>query len=97
MSTSPLPNNVAVGDCLATARLPVAVNVPVAGSYNSALARYPVAPPSPSVTSTFPLGNNVAVVASATTFMLPVREKTTSRTVTCAVVEPPATLVTVSV
>jgi hypothetical protein len=37
MSTSPLPNNVAEWLALATVMLPVAVNVPSAGTYSSAL------------------------------------------------------------
>ena len=44
MSTFPLGNNVAVWPSLATVMLPVAVNVPAAGSYSSALARYPLPP-----------------------------------------------------
>ena len=38
MSTIPLPNKAAKWSSLATVMLPVAVNVPSAGSYNSALA-----------------------------------------------------------
>ncbi len=39
---------------------PVALQVPVAGSYSSAVAREPVAE-NPPVTSTLPLGSSVAV------------------------------------
>ena len=59
MSTFPSSNNVAVWYCLATAMLPVAVNVQAAGSYSSALASHPLA--NPPATSTSPLPNNVAV------------------------------------
>jgi hypothetical protein len=40
--------------------LPVGVQIPVAGSYSSALDKAPV-PAKPPVTSTFPLGSNVTV------------------------------------
>ena len=41
---------------------PVALQVPVAGSYSSALASWPpLDPPSPPATSTLPLGSKVAV------------------------------------
>jgi hypothetical protein len=60
ISTFPFGNNVAVCRSLAEFILPVAVNVPVAGSYSSALARYWV-PWDPPAKSTIPLGNNVAV------------------------------------
>src|SRR5258707_3700659 len=43
-------------------RLPVALHVPVAGSYSSALLRK-LTPLNPPATSTLPLGNNVAVCA----------------------------------
>ena len=61
MSTFPFGNNVAVWPVLAMAMLPVAVNVPAAGSYSSALARTRPLPSSPPAMSTFPLPNNVAV------------------------------------
>src|SRR6476660_8977612 len=44
----------------AVLRLPVNVQVPVAGSYNSALAKLPL-PKSPPATSTLPLASNVEV------------------------------------
>jgi hypothetical protein len=46
--------------------LPVAVNVPAPGSYNSAVASSP-----PPAMSTFPLGNNVAVGRVLASVMLP--------------------------
>jgi hypothetical protein len=65
MSTIPLGNKVAVCPSLATAMLPVAVNVPAAGSKISALARDVLTPASdtsvPPAMSTIPLGNNVVV------------------------------------
>nr|WP_240360513.1 hypothetical protein [Pyxidicoccus caerfyrddinensis] len=56
-STLPEGNSVAVWLWRAVASAPVGLQVPVAGSYTSALARGP-APP---VTSTMPEGNSVAV------------------------------------
>ena len=59
-STLPLGSNVAVCKERAMLRLPVAVQVPLAGSYSSALVKTtPV--PCPPATSTLPLGSNVAV------------------------------------
>jgi len=55
-----------VGPYRATVMLPVVVNVPLAGSYNSAVA------PTPLTTSTFPLGRSVAVSELSGTVMLPV-------------------------
>src|SRR5205807_2568816 len=57
--TMPLGNNVAVFADRPLFRLPVTVQVPVAGSYSSALGRAPLL--SPPATSTLPLGNCVAV------------------------------------
>ena len=62
--TFPFGSKVAVWERLAAVMLPVTVNVPAPGSKSSALARVPsspLAPPSPPTTSTFPLGNKVAV------------------------------------
>ena len=73
MSTLPVDNNVAVWLSLATAILPVAVNVPTAGLYNSALAKVAVAFPPPAM-RTIPLGNKVAVWCHLATVMLPVAE-----------------------
>ena len=44
-------------------RLPVTVQLPLAGSYSSALVRKlePIKSVTPAATSTLPLGNNVAV------------------------------------
>ena len=72
MSTFPLGSNVAVWTNLAVVMLPVAVNVPVAGSYSSALARVAAAVSPPPVMSTFPLGSNVAVWSYLAVVMLPV-------------------------
>src|SRR5947208_1697550 len=41
--------------------LPVALHIPVAGSYSSALAKMPTSNSKPPATSTCPLGSNVAV------------------------------------
>jgi hypothetical protein len=71
MSTFPLLSNVAVCISLVASMPPVAVNVPVAGSNSSALARASVSP-SPPATSTFPVGSKVAVCKSLATVMLPV-------------------------
>jgi hypothetical protein len=58
-STLPLGSNVAVWAKRALVRLPVALHIPLAGSYSSALVReLPLYPPA---TSTLPLGSNVAV------------------------------------
>src|SRR4029077_14255336 len=68
-STLPLGSNVAV--CLARPmlRLPVALPVPLAGSYSSALLG---GPPSPPATSTLPLGSNVAVCLARRMLRVPV-------------------------
>ena len=89
MSTFPLGNNVAVCPALDMVMLPMAENVPIPGSYSSALAIF--LPPQPPAMSTFPLGNNVAVSSSLATVMLPVGTKTP-----CGIVVPaaPAELVT---
>jgi hypothetical protein len=55
--------------------LPVAANVPVAGSYNSALAR-DLEESCPPVISMFPPGNKVAVCDALAEVMLPVGAKT---------------------
>jgi hypothetical protein len=55
-----LDNKVAVCLSRAALRLPVTVQFPLAGSYNSALAKTPVLP-TPAATSVLPFGNNVAV------------------------------------
>jgi uncharacterized membrane protein len=52
--------------------LPVAVNIPVTGSYSSALARTVVTYQTPPVMSTFPLLNNVAICPALAVVMLPV-------------------------
>ena len=57
----PLGSKVAVSSRRAVLRLPVGVQVLVAGSYNSALARVPLAAGNPPATSTIPLGSKVAV------------------------------------
>ena len=57
---------------LAAVMLPVAVNVPAAGSYSSALASIAAAVARPPAMSTFPLGNNVAVCPYLPAVMLPV-------------------------
>jgi hypothetical protein len=89
MSTFPLGNNVAVCESLAAVILPVAVKVPVAGLYSSALARS-----KPPAMSTFPLDNRVAVCSDLATVMLPVATKTPCNTVVPVVpaelVAPPA-------
>ena len=51
--------------------LPVAVHTPVAGSYNSALAKVPLMLPPPA-TSTCPFGSNVAVCKEREVVILPV-------------------------
>src|SRR6185369_7799012 len=74
-STFPLPSSVAVWLTHGTLSEPVAVQVAVAGSYNSALAtaepvtELPVIPPA---TSTLPFGSNVAVCSVLPTFIDPV-------------------------
>jgi hypothetical protein len=70
-STLPLGNKVAVCT-LPFVTLPVAVNVPEAGSYNSALDKKPK-PLKPPVTKTLPLGNKVAVCDLRLVAMLPVK------------------------
>ena len=52
--------------------LPVAVHVPVAGSYSSALAKGCSQSSMPPATSTCPFGSNVAVCESRAVAMLPV-------------------------
>jgi hypothetical protein len=61
--------------------LPVAVNVPAAGSYSSALARADVSRHPPTM-STLPLGKSVAVCEFLATVVLPVGVKAPSGTVT---------------
>ena len=56
-STLPSGSKVAVSPCRAVPRLPVAVQVPLAGSYSSALARLALVLVPPA-TSTLPLGSN---------------------------------------
>ena len=58
--TIPLGSKVAVSSSRAVLGLPVGVQVPLGGSYNSALARGAVTP-NPPATSTIPLGSKVAV------------------------------------
>ena len=70
-STFPPGNKVAVCSSRAVLRLPVNVQVPVAGSYNSALARLPL-PKLPPATSTLPLASNVAVCRKRPVLRLPV-------------------------
>ncbi len=61
-STLPLLSNVAVWLERAVVMLPVRVNVPVVGSYNSLVAiGMPLPLPLPPATSTLPLLSNVAV------------------------------------
>ena len=75
MSIRPLDNKVALGAAPATVMLPVAVNVPAPGSYNSAGAN---CCPQGSVTttppaiSTIPSGSNVAECSLRSTTKLPV-------------------------
>jgi uncharacterized membrane protein len=52
--------------------LTVAANVPVTGSYSSALARIVVAPDVPPTMSTFPFCNKVAVCPLLAVVILPV-------------------------
>ena len=59
-STMPLGSKVAVCLSRALLRLPVAVQLLLARSYNSALARTPFIP-TPPAASAMPLGSNVAV------------------------------------
>jgi len=61
-NTCPFNSNVAVCPERAVVRLPVAVHIPVAGSYSSALAKT-VNPslPTPPATNTCPFNSNVAV------------------------------------
>jgi len=59
-STMPLGRRVAVWESRAVLKLPVSEQVPVAGSYSSALVRAPV-PSFPPATSTVPLSSNVDV------------------------------------
>ena len=59
-------------DHLATVMLPVAANVPAAGSYSSALARTLPLALLPPAMMTVPLPNNVAVALALATLMLPV-------------------------
>src|SRR5207248_3280546 len=74
-STVPLVSNVALCKSRAVLRLPVKVQVPLSGSYSSALAIGGEGKviSSPAATSTFPSGNNVAVFADRPLFRLPVR------------------------
>jgi len=74
MSTFPLNSNVAVWNALATVMLPVAVKVPNAGSYSSALASDRETPTPPAM-RTLPFGSNVAVWANRATVTLPVLKK----------------------
>src|SRR6266566_3097747 len=53
-------------------RLPVVVQVPLAGSYSSALVEGAKSLSSPAATSTWPLGSNVAVCRSRAALRLPV-------------------------
>src|SRR5437588_13123047 len=71
----PLVSNVALCKSRAVLRLPVKVQVPLSGSYSSALAIGGEGKviSSPAATSTFPSGNNVAVFADRPLFRLPVR------------------------
>jgi hypothetical protein len=55
----PLVRNVAVWPARAWPIAPVGIQVPVVGSYNSALSREPLS--DPPATNTVPLGSNVAV------------------------------------
>src|SRR5439155_9811479 len=70
-STLPSGSNVAVCAKRAVLRLPVALHVPLAGSYSSALLTGPLllCPPA---TSTLPSGSNVAVGAERAVVRLPV-------------------------
>ncbi len=71
-STLPLGSNVAVCKSRSMLRLLVALHVPVAGSYTSALLRMPPGIPNPPATSTLPLGSNVAVCNLRRVLRLPV-------------------------
>ena len=75
--TSTLPvsvNSTAPALVRALAMLPVAVKVPVAGSYSSAVARSLTGPTPPAI-STFPVGSSVAVWPLRVVVMLPVGAK----------------------
>src|SRR6476620_3375021 len=70
-STLPLGSNAAVCCCRAWTRLPVALHVPPAGSYSSALLRVPLLL-DPPTTSALPLRSRVAVLLTRAVPRLPV-------------------------
>src|SRR5919202_3273900 len=72
--TLPLASSVALAPRRAVIMLPVAVHVPVLGSYSSALERVQVGSqgPKPPATKTFPLGSSVAVCSTRAVLMLAV-------------------------
>src|SRR5207249_10757112 len=73
-ATLPQPSlpGVTVSLSRAVPRLPVAVHVPLAGSYSSALLKTPSQSLNPPATSTLPLGSSVAVCRSRAVPRLPV-------------------------
>ena len=71
-SAVPFGSKVAVCSPRAVLRLPVGVQVPLAGSYNSALAETLRRPSNPPATSTVPLGSKVAVCSARAVLRLPV-------------------------
>ena len=71
-STIPLGSKVAVCSPRAVLRLPVGVQVLLAGSYNSTLAKALKLLSNPPATSTIPLGSKVAVCSPRAVLRLPV-------------------------
>ena len=69
----PLVSNVALCNSRAVLRLPVKVQVPLAGSYSSALAVGLPLISAPAATSTMPLVSNVALCKSRAVLRLPVK------------------------
>src|SRR6266481_2675584 len=70
--TLPSKSNVAVWAARLTLRSPVKVQVPVAGSYSSAVPVV-VPPGQPPAASTLPLGSNVCVWSNRASLRLPVK------------------------
>ena len=71
-STFPLDSKVAVCRARALLRLPVNVQVPLAGSYSSALAKVKPLVSNPAAASVVPLDNRVAVCPNRPVVRLPV-------------------------
>ena len=71
-STMPLGSKTAVCRALALLRLPVNVQVPLAGSYSSALAKVKPLVSNPAAASVVPLDNRVAVCPNRPVVRLPV-------------------------